>query len=246
MTTLHRAIAGRRGQAVLRLLAVGGLAAMLAGCYETAPVAQLDFPMDYRDRHPITLKEGEHTVQVFVGRNRGGLTPSQRADVLSFAQLWRREASSGIVVDVPHGGPTDRAAADSMRDIQSTLAASGIPRRAIFVRHYRPSRTSLASITLNYTKLVAHAGPCGLWPDDLGPAAHVPYDENMPYWNFGCAYQRNLAAMVDNPADLVQPRGETPPYAGRRSVTFDKYRKGESPSGKYDGYDQAKIGDVGK
>ncbi len=35
--------------------------------------------------------------------------------------------------------------------------------------------------------------------------------------------------MVDNPADLVQPRGETPAYAARRSVALDKYRKGENP-----------------
>ena len=34
------------------------------------------------------------------------------------------------------------------------------------------------------------------------------YNENRPYWNLGCANQRNLAAMVANPADLVQPRGE--------------------------------------
>ena len=246
MTAFHRAIAGRRGQAALRLLAVGGLAAMLAGCYKTAPVAQIEYPTDYRDRHPITLKEGEHSVQVFVGRNRGGLTPGQRADVVAFAQLWRHEATSGIIVNVPHGGPTDRAAADSMREINSILAASGVPRRAIYVRHYRPSRTSLASITINYTKLVAHAGPCGLWPNDLGPAGRIAYNENLPYWNLGCATQRNLAAMVDNPADLVQPRGETPVFTERRSVAIDKYRKGESPSIKYDGYDKGKISDVGK
>jgi len=246
MTTLHRAIAGRRGQAALRLLAIGGLAAMLAGCYERVATPPIEYAADYRERHPITLKEGERTVQIFIGRNRGGLTASQRADVLSFAQLWRHEATSGIVVDVPHGGPTDRAAADSMREINSIFVASGVPRRAIFVRHYRPSRTSLASITINYTKLVAHAGPCGLWPYDLGPASLSTYYQNLPSWNSGCATQRNLAAMVDNPADLVQPRGETPAYTARRSVAIDKYRKGDSPSGKYDGYEQGKIGNVGK
>ena len=51
--------------------------------------------------------------------------------------------------------------------------------------------------------------------------------------------------MVDNPADLVQPRGETPAYAPRRSVALERYRKGESPSATYFGYD-AKISDVGK
>jgi pilus assembly protein CpaD len=67
-----------------------------------------------------------------------------------------------------------------------------------------------------------------------------------PYWNFGCATQRNLAAMVANPSDLVQPRGETPAYSARRSVALEKYRKGESPSGKYDGYDEGNISNLGQ
>jgi pilus assembly protein CpaD len=232
MTALNTAIVGRRGRAALRLLAVGGLAAVLAGCYQQT-VAQSDYPADYRLRHPITLKEGERTVEIFLGRNRGGLTPSQRADVLSFAQLWRREATSGIIVDVPHGGPTDHAAADSMREVVSIFAVSGVPRNAVYTRRYRASHSSLASIKINYSKLVAEAGPCGLWPENLGPGTDPAYTQNWPYWNLGCSSQRNLAAMVDNPADLVQPRGETPSYTARRTGVLDKYRKGESPSGTY-------------
>jgi pilus assembly protein CpaD len=246
MTPVHTAIMGRRGRAARRLLAAASLAALLGGCYQRPQVAQEIYPTDYRQRHPITLKEGRHTVEVFLGRNRGGLSPSQRADVLSFAQSWRHEATSGVIIDVPHGGPTDRAAADSLREINSILAASGVPRHAIYLRRYYPSRTSLASIKINYSKLAAHAGPCGLWPHDLGPAADINYNENRPYWNLGCATQRNLAAMVDNPADLVQPRGETPAYTARRTVAIDKYRKGDSPSGKYDGYDSGKISNLGK
>ena len=209
-------------------------------------VAQRDYPTDYRQRHPITLKEGERTVEVFLGRNRGGLTPSQRADVLSFAQLWRREATSGIIVDVPQGGPTDHAAADSMREIHSIFAASGVPRNAVYVRNYRPSD----SVAREHQDQLFEAGR-GSRP--LRPVAGRPrpgpdpaYIENRPYWNLGCASQRNLAAMVDNPADLVQPRGETPAYTARRSVAIDKYRKGENPSGTYTGYDTGKISDLGK
>jgi pilus assembly protein CpaD len=246
MTELHTAIVGRRAQAALRLLAIGGLAAMLAGCYESTRTAQPAYPTDYRLRHPITLKEGDRTVEVFVGRNRGGLTPAQRADVLSFAQLWRREATSGIIVNVPQGGPADHAAADSMREIHSILAASGVPGNAVYVRSYRPSAPALASIKINYSKLVAEAGPCGQWPANLGPGQDSTFTENQPYWNLGCANQRNLAAMVDNPADLVQPRGETPSYTARRSVVLDKYRKGENPSAIYTGYDTGKISDLGK
>jgi len=245
MKAFNTMIAGHRGAAALRVLAAVGLAASLGGCY-TQQVIDMPYPVDYRARHPIALHEGEHTVQVFVGRNRGGLTPNQRAEVLSFAQYWRHEATSGIIVDVPGSGPSARAAADSMREIWSVFAASGIPRRAVYVHHYRPLDHVLATIKLNYSKVVADVGPCGIWPNDLGPTYDVTYNENRPYWNFGCATQRNLAAMVEDPADLVQPRGEAPAYEARRTVAIDKYRKGENPSGTYDGYDKNKISGLGK
>ena len=246
MTEFYTAIVGRRAQAALRLLAIGGIAAMLVGCNQTS-VTQNEYPTDYRLRHPITLKEADRTVEVFVGRNRGGLTPVQRADVLSFAQLWRREATSGIIVDVPQGGPTDHAAADSMREIHSILTASGVPRNAVRVRSYRPSETALVSIKINYSKMTAEAGPCGQWPSNLGPGQDSSYTENRPYWNLGCASQRNLASMVDNPSDLVQPRGEQPSYTGRRSVVLDKYRKGDNSSAiSAAAYSTGKISDLGK
>lgn len=245
MTAISRAMGGRRGRAAVRLIAAGSLATLLAGCYQSQ-VAQPGYQNDYRERHPITLKEGNRNVEVFLGRNRGGLNPGQRADVLAFAQQWKGEATSGIVIQVPQGGPTAHAAADSMREVHSILAASGVPRDAVYVRNYRPSATALASIKIAYTKMVAEAGPCGQWPDNLGPGQDASYQENRPFWNLGCAYQRNMAAQIDNPADLVQPRGESPAYSARRSVAIDKYRKGDNPSGTYVGYDTGKISGLGK
>jgi pilus assembly protein CpaD len=246
MTSLRRNKARRR--AALRLFAAATLIGVLGGCQ--SQTAKNEYPFDYRDRHPITVREGARHVDVFVGRNRGGLTPAQRADVLAFAQWWKREANSGIVVQVPRGGPTDRAAADSMREIHSIFAQSGVPGKAVYVQPFRPSPTSLVSIKIEYSKMVAETGPCGQWPEDMGPSMEKSYSQNRPYWNFGCASQRNLASMVDNPADLVQPRGEQPAYAARRSVALDKYRKGDNPSGSYpnssSGFDNGKISDLGK
>jgi pilus assembly protein CpaD len=243
MTLLHTATRERRSRRKRRLLVIASLAALLGGCYQQ-PTAI--YPDDYRQRHPITLKEGRDTVELFVGPNRGGLTPSQRADVLSFAQNWRRDATSGVTIKVPRGGRIGRAAAESEREVVSILTASGMPRRAIFVRRYHLSSTTLPSIVISYSRLVAHAGPCGLWPHDLGPAADAAYNQNLPYWNLGCATQRNLAAMVDNPADLVQPRGETPAYEARRTVAIDRWVKGQNPSGMYSNNGQSKIGNIGK
>jgi pilus assembly protein CpaD len=246
MSAVDTTIAGRRGWTALRLLTAGSLAAMLAGCYHSTVAQDNNYPVDYRQRHPITLQNGVHSVDVFIGRSRGGLNPSQRADVVAFAQTWRRESTSGIAVDAPAGGPASRAVAASLREIYSILAASGVPRNVIYTRRHSARASSLAIIKLNYTMLTATAGPCGLWPKDIGPGGGDVYIQNQPYWNFGCATQRNLAAMVANPADLVQPRAEASAYEARRSVMIDKYRKGEFPSGTYTGYDQGKISDLGK
>ena len=86
-----------------------------------------------------------------------------------------------------------------------------------------------------------------MWPDDLGPSSLNPgYSENRPYHNFGCATQRNLAAMVDNPADLEQPRSESPAYTARRTAAFEKYRKGNPTTTVYPDADKAKLSDTGK
>ncbi len=245
MTSLVRSIVVHGRKAAGRAT-TAALAAMLAGCYTAPPPVEV-VPTDLRQRHPITLQEGQETVEVFVGTSHGGLTPPQRADVLAFARRWQREATGGVVIDVPSGTPNERAASESLHEIESILAAAGVPSQAIAVRPYRPASPSrLATIRLNYPRITAAAGPCGLWPHDLGPSDLAVYPQNKEYWNFGCASQRNLAAMVDNPADLVQPRGEVPAYEGRRTLVLDKYRKGENTATNYPNANQGKISDVGR
>jgi pilus assembly protein CpaD len=235
----------RFSKIAVRAAAFGGLAMLLAGCYGPKEHADTLYPNDYRLRHPITLREWQQTVEVFVGRNRGGLSPEQRADVMSFAGQWRRQATSGVLIDMPNGAGVRRAASDSLREIHSILNANGVPGRAVRVRSYASANPP--SIKLSYTQLSATAGPCGRWPHDLGPVQDPVYQQNLAYWNLGCSTQRNLASRVDNPADLVQPRGETPAYQARRSVALDKYRKGESSSATNPtGYDPATLSDVGK
>jgi pilus assembly protein CpaD len=232
--------------ALMRTAACVGVTLTLAGCYASTQEAKLAPPADYRDRHPITLQQGERTVELFISRNRGGLSPDQRADALAFARSWQREASGGIIVDVPSDPTLKRSVGDSLREIHSIFAQSGVPRSGVRVTQYAKRDQELPAIRLRYPKLTAQAGPCGLWPEDTGPSFGRTYTENRQFYNMGCAHQRNLAAMVENPADLIQPRAEAPAYTARRSVALDKYRKGESPAGTYERYEQGKISDLGK
>jgi len=236
----------RAGRLVLHVLAIVAGAAALGGCYTNQEVA-VPAAFDYRLRHPIAIKEGPHTMELFIGASRGGLNGEQRADVLAFANRWRREATGGIVIDVPTGARNEVAAANAVHEVRAILAAAGVPPKGVQVRPYQPVNPGkLGTVKLNYPTMVAEAGPCGLWPYDLGPTANREHNENVDYWNLGCATQRNLAAMVENKADLVQPRGEVPPYTGRRTTVLDKFHRGEASATVHPETNSGKVSDLGK
>jgi pilus assembly protein CpaD len=227
-----------------------GLSIGLGACKTIdAPIMAAEpYPADYRLRHPIAVTEADRSIVVFVGAGRGGMTAAQRADVMGLAQNWMREGTGGITIDMPTGTPNARTAHETLREIQAMIAAAGVPPRAVSVRQYQPKDPRfMAAIRLNYPKISATAGPCGVWPEDLGSSIKNPsYFENKSYYNFGCANQRNLAAMIDEPSDLVQPRAETPAYTMRRNATFEKYRKGDSTATVYPEVDSAKLSSTGK
>jgi pilus assembly protein CpaD len=232
-----------------QLGALVGLSIALGACsYAPDAVITGGTPDDYRLRHPIAITEANRAVVIFVGHARGGLTVAQRSDVLGLAHTWLNEGTGAIVAEVPVDTPNARAAEATYREIHGLLLSGGVPARGITLHHYHlDDPQSLATIKLTYSRIAAVAGPCGLWPEDLGPSISNPaYNENKPYYNLGCATQRNLAAMIDNPSDLVQPRSETPPYTARRGEAFEKYRKGEPTSTTYPETDKAKLSDLGK
>jgi pilus assembly protein CpaD len=226
------------------------VALCLGACTETTgDVAMTSrIPEDYRLRHPIAIQEAERSVVVLVGHARGGLSATQRADVTGLARIWVGESTGAIDADVPVHTPNARAAESALQEIKALLAAGGVPAYAIRVHHYTPDDPrTLATIRLSYPRMAAVAGPCGLWPEDVGPSVRDRgYFENKSYYNFGCAYQRNMAAMVENPSDLVQPRPETPAYTMRRTEAFEKYRKGTATSTDYPEAEKAKLSDTGK
>jgi len=250
MYTDRRPIAGRRlAELVVRAAAAAGCALLVCACNTDQQVVANgpDTPADYRQRHPITLQEADHTLELLIGSNRGELNPTQRAQVLSFGLAWKREATGGIVIQRPIGSSNERAASDAMHEIVSILAASGMQPQSIVVSSYPATGPNVATVRISYPKISAQAGPCGIWPRDIGPTFNRDYFENQPYWNLGCASQRNLAAQVADPADLVQPRGETPAYAMRRTTVIEKYREGQSPATQDTGAaSTAKISDVAK
>jgi pilus assembly protein CpaD len=198
------------------------LASGLAGCNWSRHEIVGSVPDDYRTRHPIVLDEALAVLDVPVGPAGSSLAPASYANIRAFGDRFRRSGSPVMAVVTPRGSANEQAALRAAGEIRSALTAQGIPAEAISLRSYAASpRDTTAPIRLAYSRVVARTDQCGQWPDQLTNTS-----ENRNYFNFGCATQQNLAAIVENPLDLVYPRDTQPADAERRGRVLEDYRDG--------------------
>jgi pilus assembly protein CpaD len=207
-----------------RLAAAAALILVLAGCSASSRQDVVgSIPDDYRVSHPITIDEQLATMDVPVGLDTARLPTPVKGNIVAFAQRFKASGSGLIAIVVPDGSPNEVVATGISHRIYDVLVGAGVRPDALDFRAYdaEPSETN-APIRLAFNKITAHVDGCGAWPDRLERDF-----KNRNYENFGCATQANLAAMVDNPLDLIYPRALTPADAARRSAVLDKYRQGQ-------------------
>jgi pilus assembly protein CpaD len=224
-------MAGRR-KAALSLFAAALVAAGLGACAKKELAFQ-PYPLDVRERHPIMLRDGVKTLDVFA--TRGGLDDRQLDDVHAFAADYRRSGRGAIVAEVPNGPGRDMTARAGMDSVRRALSQKGVSAASIKVGTYEANDPMMAApIRLSYAGLKAEVPhECGQWPHDLGTSQFRNGLENRSYWNFGCAYQSNLAAQVADPVDLVRGRSEGRIDTAKRMYGIDQLRKGKDPSTEY-------------
>ena len=181
--------------------------------------------VDPAQRHPILVSQKPSNLQIAVPRGSSGLTPKARADVLHFAEHYRAgdAGDSRLVIQAPSGSGNEIAAMHAVQQVRVLLTDNGFSDSSISVEAYDAGKGSEPPVKVSYMRYVAEAPECGQWPVNV---AYQP--DNLPMANTGCANQRNLAAMISNPSDLIGPRTMTQRSAERRDMVWDKYQKGDS------------------
>ena len=221
------------GSLMRRLAASAALIALagLSGCFTDVDrnVIVGAIPQDYRDRHPITIGERLNTFDIPVGQNTAHLTQDSVSNINGFAQDFMDSGANMIAIVAPNGSANDMQAARIAGEIQYALVASGVPENLIDHRVYQASPIeNAAPVRLAFASVAANVGPCGLWSDQASDTA-----DNRNMAQFGCATQTNFAAILDNPLDLVYPRGQTPISQERRVAVLQGYREGSAYQSDY-------------
>lgn len=205
----------------LQLASLSLLAASAAGC--TMPLTNGEpQSLSAEQRFPITVEPRVVTIAVNVDDGLQRLAPGEDERVLAFAERWKSRGQGLINAAMPDGSSSDAMARSGLDQVRRLLKSSGVSPSSITVTSYRAGNDARAPITLSFVTYAASAPDCGNdWSTNLG------YDPRNVGWpEFGCSTQHNLAAMVSNPRDLVEPQTIDPADAARRSVVLEKYREG--------------------
>lgn len=185
----------------------------LAGCVDDFTAAAISNPATH---HPIAYTTSPETLLVEVAPHGMGLSQNQAADVWRFVERFKAESTGSLRVEIP--GKSKSTVSKSVMQIEGIVQNAGIDPRAVDMVQVGGKSVHASAIVLTYDRTVAVPPDCGDWSDDLGKNR-----ERLPYNNFGCATQRNLALTVNNGRDLQMPQQETPRSSERRSAQWSEY-----------------------
>src|SRR5690606_35403273 len=181
--------------------AVGVL--LLSGCMAGRDhVIVGSVPDDYRTAHPIVIAEKQQVTDIPVAAGDRGMTRSQAEQLAGFLSGYDRSAAPAVQMLLPVGSANQRAAERASSGLARVARANGVAANSLSILSYQAEGADTQPpIRVVYSRVTASAGPCGRWPDDL-----MKNSENKHHADFGCSMQKNIAAQVANPADLIGPR----------------------------------------
>jgi pilus assembly protein CpaD len=200
------------------LLTTLGLSAC-ATANAPAPTAEAPKPEVPTEQYELAATQVPETIHLRINPN--GMSDNQRRalDQVASQAGWAQGGTADVEI-LTAGDPASVAAGSRIADY---LISRTVSRDSIFVRSLPDQPADIVTVTMVHYQ--ANLYDCNRTWENMAATGG-----NRAYNNFGCALTSNLAAQVADPRDLAAPRALSPADAARRSVIFDKYRKGEVTS----------------
>lgn len=214
------------GSAMRHIGCATALVVVLAGCARQGPSEFNVAPVTYQQRHPIVVDTSPTNLDIPAGNERTHLTVGMETAIKSFGKDYRLSGAKSLQILVPAGSSNEVSASDLARQARDILEEDGVYPQQIAVRSYPAhSAEEPGHVRLTYTAVKARvASECGVWPTDVSSDF-----QNRNYENFGCATQSNLAAIIADPNDLIEPRGQGIINAERAAVVIGGFESNVAP-----------------
>jgi pilus assembly protein CpaD len=188
----------------------------LAACTGEPPVP------DVRLGHPIVVERRQAEL-LLAPRPDGTLSAADIPRVKEFIASWRDGGRGSLRVAMP-----DRLGSAAQDGLLAQLAEL-VTRRDADAGGILPVAApgGAIGVLLAFDDFIAVAPSCGV--ENYSMSAR---GKNVQTPAFGCATQRNIAAMVAHPADLIDPAASGDASAARGALVIQNHRLGEPTSAK--------------
>ncbi len=225
----------RFGMSTAATTATALIALTVIGCDEPRLSERQSLVLNAADlAHPITFQSRVEELTVELPPHGQGLSQNQYADVYRFVRRFKGESNGHLTVSTPGAARIGGGFGGPLDDIRSALVEAEVPTSKVRRGTHARGRGGNGVLRLSYMRPIAVPPECGDWHRDVG----VEHNR-VPYPQWGCATQRNIAGMVANSRDLQRPQDEDPRSAERRSQVWSKYIAPDTSLAGSGGSDQA-------
>ena len=175
-------------------------------------------------RNSVNVAESIERLELYTRPNGMELSARDKLAVAQFLDGYARSGDGALYINRPASALSGLGTQQAEAAIRGLMAQGGMNPLAVQTGQYSSKPGAPAPVIVSYRTLRAIPQDCREMESLTNTYS------NQPHSSFGCFQSANLAAMISDPRQLLEPYAPGQPNAQRRQVIYDKYIKGEPTS----------------
>ncbi|MEP4053143.1 MAG: CpaD family pilus assembly lipoprotein [Litorimonas sp.] len=172
-------------------------------------------------RNAVNVAESIERLELYTRPNGMELSARDKLAVAQFLDGYARSGDGALYINRPATAMAGLGTQQAEAVIRGLMAQGGMNPQAVQTGQYASRPGAPAPVIVSYRTLRAIPQDCR----EMGSLTNTY--SNQPHGNFGCFQAANLAAMISDPRQLLEPYAPGQPNAQRRQAIYDKYIQGE-------------------
>lgn len=206
-----------RNRTLINMLGGTIVVAMLTAC--ATPTVSTG-PTVFNNK--IQVAESIERLELYTRPDGLELSSRDQLAVSQFLQSYRQSGNGPIYMNIPSSTASGLGVQQAKALLHQNLAGLGLGSSALQTGQYQSVYGSPAPVVVSYRTLKTVPTDCRQLGDAMDTYSNQPYD------SFGCFHTANLAAMIGDPRQFLEPYDMTIPDSQRRQTVYDKYIQGEN------------------
>jgi len=173
-------------------------------------------------RNPIKVAESIERLELYTRPNGLELSARDKLAVAQFLDGYGQAGEGPLFVNRPSNAVSGLGTQQAEAVIRGLMTQGGLNPSSLQTGQYASRPGAPAPVVVSYRTLRAIPENC----NNMGSLTNTY--SNQPHIGFGCFQSANLAAMITDPRQLLEPYAAGQPNAQRRQVIYDRYIQGET------------------